>query len=57
MLKKQNCLKVLSSYYPLGTRELNLPLGHAILCPLFLENESSVAFNYPDVKQYIFEEK
>lgn len=57
MLKKQNCLKVLSSYYLLGTKELNLPLGQAILCSLFLKNESSVAFNYPDVKQYIFEEK
>lgn len=57
MLKKQNCLKVLRSYYLLGTKELNLPLGQAILCPLFLKNESSVAFNYPDVKQYIFEEK
>lgn len=57
MLKKQNYLKVLSSYYLLGTKELNLPLGHAILCPLFLKKEPSVAFNYPDVKQYIFEKK
>lgn len=57
MLKKQNYLKVLSSYYLLGTKELNLPLGHAILGPLFLKKEPSVAFNYPDVKQYIFEKK
>ena len=57
MLKKQNQLKVLSSFYLLGAKELSLPLGHTILCPLFLKSESTGAFNYPDVKQHTFEKK
>lgn len=51
-VEKQNLQKVLSSFYLLGAKGLNLPLGRTTLCPLFFKNESSGPFNYPDVKQY-----
>lgn len=49
---KNKISKLLSSFYLLGAKGMNLPLGHTTLCPLFFKNESSGPFNYPDVKQY-----